>query len=152
MRHWNIGVATALICVALAAHGCGRRSKAQFESEFVHRDTSGATSTTGMVYKNKIKPERGWGGTKIFLNIKGGRVEFAFTFVGRREGKDIYRVVRSFPLGDDSVETVSVEIAYEGKQIVLFDDDVGKTLLRPRHPEAEPKGAGGPTSQLSRQQ
>jgi hypothetical protein len=145
MRRCIIQVAAVFIFLTLA--GC--RSKAKFESEFVHHektdhDKSGAIFTQGMTYKNGTKPDRGWDGERIVVGVEGGEAEFVFTFVGCRESKDVYRVARSFPLGDDSVKTMAVEIAYEGREIILFDDDLGKASLRPGHPNKELKATGEP--------
>ena len=134
MRHRVVELTAVFVCVILAGCGCGRRSRAQFESTFVHHEKSGGTFASGMEYENGVMPDRGWDDASIVVGVTGGKVGFAFTFLGHREGKDMYRVDRSFPPGDEKAKTMSVEVAYDGGEIVLFDDDIGKAVLRPGVP------------------
>jgi hypothetical protein len=75
-------------------------------------------------------------GVKVKASLRcgdtGGKIsEIEWTFLGRRDGKDRYHLVRRFPVDDPGVAVSTKEIEFSGERVVVFQDDVHCIVVEP---------------------
>lgn len=54
--------------------------------------------------------------------IKGAVSAITWTYLGHKDGKDVYHVVRKFPADTDNVKSAEIDVDFDGKRQVLFSD------------------------------
>lgn len=59
---------------------------------------------------------------KLTCGRKGAVSEIAWTYRGRKDGKDLYHVVRKFPSDTDGAKITEADVSFDGKRRVLFED------------------------------
>jgi hypothetical protein len=62
---------------------------------------------------------------------RGHVSEVTWIFLRPSPEGDVYRVTRKYPADSETVETVTKEVTYSGKPIILWRDDYQKIILRP---------------------
>jgi hypothetical protein len=65
------------------------------------------------------------------VTSSGHESELKWTFVGRNKDKDVYRFtfIRMTKAGSSDKTTTSKEIQFDGKQIIVFEDDLHTIVL-----------------------
>ena len=71
------------------------------------------------------------------VTISGHESELKWTFVGRNGDKDVYRFTftRKTKAGASDKTTTSKEIQFDGKQVIVFEDDLHAVVME--SPSAE---------------
>jgi hypothetical protein len=72
---------------------------------------------------------------------KGAVSKVTWTYRGQKDGKDLYHVARRFPDDTDSASTSELDVEFDGKRHVLFEDSHQRIVI-----ELEPPAATRPTS------
>jgi len=82
-------------------------------------------STVSFVPNN---PGTGWSDT---VTSPGQESELKWTFVGRNGDKDVYRFTftRMTNVGTSNKSTTSKEIQFDGKQILVFEDELHAVVM-----------------------
>lgn len=69
---------------------------------------------------------------KLGCGDAGGPLsEIEWQFLGQRGESDLYRLIRRFPVDDSASETTVREVAYGGKRVIVFEDDVHCVVIEP---------------------
>lgn len=67
----------------------------------------------------------------------GAVSKLTWEYLGTDQAGDHYRFVRMFPYDEPNQETVTKEIAYAGRAILLFKDDVQRIVMQPASADSE---------------
>lgn len=59
---------------------------------------------------------------KITCGFKGKVAEISWSFVERRDGKDVYDFTRRFPIKSESVSTQAKRVSFGGERVIVFED------------------------------
>lgn len=59
---------------------------------------------------------------RLTCGYKGAVSEITWTYRGQKDGKDLYHVVRKFPLDSDDAKVTETDISFDGNRHVLFQD------------------------------
>jgi hypothetical protein len=59
---------------------------------------------------------------KLTCGFKGAVSEITWTYRGQKDGKDLYHVARKFPSDANDAKTTEVDVDFDGKRQVLFED------------------------------
>jgi hypothetical protein len=59
----------------------------------------------------------------LACGFKGAVSEITWTYRGQKGGKDLYHVARKFPSDSKEAKTTEVDVSFDGKRQVLFEDD-----------------------------
>jgi len=59
---------------------------------------------------------------KLTCGYKGAVSEITWTYRGHKGGKDVYHVVRKFPSDTEAAKTKVMDVHFDGKRQVLFQD------------------------------
>ncbi len=62
---------------------------------------------------------------------KGAVSEIRWTYRGQKGGKDLYHVVRRFPIDSGKTTTREVDVSFNGKRQILFEDKMQCITLDP---------------------
>lgn len=67
----------------------------------------------------------------IAITLSGMTNELTWGFVGRNEGKDVYRFSfkRMTKAGLSSQTAASKEVQFDGKQVIIFEDDLYRVVM-----------------------
>ncbi len=75
--------------------------------------------------------------------------EIEWSFLGRRGGKDKYRFTRRSPANSPTVANSQKEVEFEGRRVVVFEDDAQRIVMESPRPESGPaKDAGVPSKKV----
>jgi hypothetical protein len=72
---------------------------------------------------------------KLRCGFKGAASEIEWTYRGQKDGKDLYHVVRKFPLGSKDAITSEADVSFDGKRQVIFEDQAQCIVI-----EVQPAG------------
>lgn len=71
---------------------------------------------------------------KLTCGIVGKVSEITWSFVGRRDGKDVYDFSRRFPLESESIETQTRQVEFAGDRVIIFEDKDQTIVLQSKKP------------------
>lgn len=78
----------------------------------------------------------------LSCGYKGAVSKISWTYRGQKDGSDLYHIVRRFPDDTDAAATSEIDVAFDGKRHVLFEDSHQRIVV-----ELEPPSTTQPTSQ-----
>lgn len=58
----------------------------------------------------------------LTCGFPGAVSEITWTYRGQKDGKDLYHVVRKFPVDGEAPQTTEVDVSFDGQRKVLFQD------------------------------